>query len=76
MYKLIIKLLEIKNQSKRYKEPPKKKTKTKTHLNLTKSEKKFTKRWVKRVYDPPHLNCIMSSLGVEEPQPRTKIKRK
>jgi len=48
MYKLIIKLLEIKNQSKRYKEPPKrKKRKTKTHINLTKIEK-FHKKMGKK----------------------------
>jgi len=46
MDKLIIKLLEIKNQSKRYREPPQKKNENK-NKNTPKSHKKlknFTKK--------------------------------
>ena len=76
MDKLIIKLLEIKNQSKRYREPPQKKNENK-NKNTPKSHKKlknFTKRWVKKVYDsPPHLNLTMSSLRAEETQRNIEI---
>jgi len=38
-------------------------------------QKNFHKNVCRRVYDPLHLNLTMSSLGAEEPQPRTKTQR-
>jgi len=64
--KLATKHLEIKNQSKRHKQPQNQENYTKTQI--------FSQKYVQKGYiTPPHLNLTMSSFGAEETQPGTKI---
>ena len=70
IYKLATKQLEIKNQSKRHKQPRNQKNYPKIENY---SQKSFHKNMCQKgIWFPSHLNLIMSLLGAKELQPRTK----